>query len=64
LDVLVREAVHRLMPGGTDDVSSLTSSLSISERQLRRRCQAATGLGPKELQRMLRFQGFLARCSR
>jgi AraC-like DNA-binding protein len=35
--------------------------LSISERQLRRRCRAAAGLGPKELHRILRFQGFIAR---
>jgi AraC-like DNA-binding protein len=32
----------------------------MSERQLRRRCLAAVGLPPKLLQRMLRFQGFLA----
>lgn len=48
------------MPWRTDDVGSLTSSLSISDRQLRRRCQAAVGLAPKALHRMLRFQGFLA----
>jgi AraC-like DNA-binding protein len=41
-------------------VLSLTSSLYISERQLRRRCQAAVGLAPKPLHRMLRFQRFLA----
>jgi AraC-like DNA-binding protein len=44
----------------TEDVGSLTTSLFISERQLRRRCQAATGLAPKALHRVLRFQGFLA----
>ena len=60
-DPLVAEAVRRLMPGRTDDVGSLTSSLSISERQLRRRSLAGIGLAPKALQRMLRFQGFLAR---
>ncbi len=59
-DPLVSEAVRRLMPWGTDVVGSLTSSLSISDRQLRRRCQAAVGLAPKALHRMLRFQGFLA----
>jgi AraC-like DNA-binding protein len=58
-DPLVSEAV-RLMPWRTDDIGSLTSSLSISDRQLRRRCQAAIGLGPKALHRTLRFQGFLA----
>jgi AraC-like DNA-binding protein len=59
-DPIVTEAVRQLMPGGTDDVTSLTSSLYISERQLRRRCDAALGLAPKVLHRMLRFQGFLA----
>jgi AraC-like DNA-binding protein len=59
-DPLVSEAVRRLMPWRTDHIGSLTSSLSISDRQLRRRCQAAVGLAPKVLHRMLRFQGFLA----
>lgn len=31
----------------------------LSERQLRRRCQAAAGYGPKMLQRVLRFQRFV-----
>lgn len=58
-DPLVAEAVRQLR-WRTDDVGSLTSSLHISERQLRRRCQAAVGLAPKALHRLLRFQGFLA----
>jgi AraC-like DNA-binding protein len=58
-DPLVSEAVRRLRRPA-HDVRSLTSSLHISERQLRRRCQAATGLAPKTLHRVLRFQGFLA----
>ncbi|MEN3280612.1 MAG: hypothetical protein V7607_1752 [Solirubrobacteraceae bacterium] len=58
-DPLIAEAVRRLR-WLTDDVGSLTSSLHISERQLRRRCQAATGLAPKPLHRMLRFQRFLS----
>jgi AraC-like DNA-binding protein len=60
LDPIAIEAVSRLLPGRTHDVGSLTSELFISERQLRRRCQAAIGLAPKTLHRMLRFQGFLA----
>ncbi|GAA3986752.1 hypothetical protein GCM10022247_01350 [Allokutzneria multivorans] len=36
------------------------SSLPLSERHFRRRCQATTGLAPKALQRVLRFQVFLA----
>ena len=59
-DPLVAEAVRRLMPWRAPDVTSLHAALHISERQLRRRCQAAIGLGPKALHRMLRFQGFLA----
>jgi AraC-like DNA-binding protein len=59
-DPLVVEAVRRLMPWGAPDVGSLHDALHISERQLRRRCQAAIGLGPKALHRILRFQGFLA----
>jgi AraC-like DNA-binding protein len=58
-DPLVSEAVRQLM-WRTDDVGPLTSQLHISERQLRRRCQAAVGLPPKPLHRILRFQGFLA----
>jgi AraC-like DNA-binding protein len=59
-DPLVAEAVRRLVPWRTGDVTSLTSSLSISERQLRRRCRDAIGLAPKAVHRILRFQGFLA----
>jgi AraC-like DNA-binding protein len=58
-DPLVSEAVRQLR-WRTDDVGSLTSSLHISERQLRRRFEAATGLAPKTLHRVLRFQRFLA----
>jgi AraC-like DNA-binding protein len=59
-DPLVSEAVRQLMPWRAAGVGSLTSRLSISERQLRRRCRAAIGLAPKALHRVLRFQGFLA----
>jgi AraC-like DNA-binding protein len=59
-DPLVAEAVRRLMPWRADDLRSLRSSLAVSERHFRRRCQAAIGVAPKTLQRMLRFQGFLA----
>jgi AraC-like DNA-binding protein len=59
-DPLVAEAVWRLMPWRAPDVRSLPAALHISERQLRRRCLAAVGLGPKSLHRILRFQGFLA----
>jgi AraC-like DNA-binding protein len=59
-DPIVKETVRRLLPGRRRDVGAIASSLFISERQLRRRCVAAVGLPPKVLQRMLRFQGFLA----
>jgi AraC-like DNA-binding protein len=59
-DPLIAEAVKQLMPWHLDDVTSLTSSLYISETQLRRRCRDAVGLAPKTLHRLLRFQGFLA----
>jgi len=59
-DPIAMEAVRRLLPGRTRDVTSLPSELYISESQLRRRLQEATGFAPKVLHRMLRFQGFLA----
>jgi AraC-like DNA-binding protein len=59
-DALMAEAVRRLMPWRAAEVGALSADLSISVSQLRRRCLAAVGLGPKVLQRTLRFQGFLA----
>jgi AraC-like DNA-binding protein len=61
LDPVVNEAVGNLMPGSGRGTAALPALLSISERQLRRRCRAAVGVGPKELHRILRFQGFIAR---
>lgn len=60
-DPLVAEAVRNLMPWRGGGPAVLPDLLSISERQLRRRCRAAVGTGPKELQRILRFYGFTAR---
>jgi AraC-like DNA-binding protein len=59
-DPLVSEAVRRLLPDRAGDVASLSSSLYISERQLRRRCLAEVGFAPKVVHRILRFQRFLA----
>jgi len=59
-DCLVRAAVQRLMPWRPVGLLALTRDLSISESQLRRRFQSAVGVGPKALQRTLRFQGYLA----
>jgi AraC-like DNA-binding protein len=58
-DPMVGELVRQLR-WRTGELGSLTSTLHISERQLRRRCEAAVGLAPKALHRILRFQGFLA----
>jgi AraC-like DNA-binding protein len=60
-DPLVTRAVRNLMPGQGRGTATLPAQLSISARQLRRRCRAAVGLGPKELHRVLRVQGFVAR---
>jgi AraC-like DNA-binding protein len=60
-DPLVDEVVRRLMPWHGGGTAALPSALSISERQLRRRCRAAVGVGPKELHRILRVRGFSAR---
>jgi AraC-like DNA-binding protein len=59
-DPVVAEVAERLLPGRTDDVAGLPGALFISERQLRRRVQDGIGLAPKVIQRILRFQGFLA----
>ncbi|MEU6746482.1 helix-turn-helix domain-containing protein [Spirillospora sp. NPDC046719] len=60
-DPLVDEAVRHLMPWRGGRPAALPALLSISERQLRRRCRAAVGVGVKELHRILRLQGFIAR---
>jgi AraC-like DNA-binding protein len=59
-DAVVAETVRRLQPGRSGEIGALASELFISPRQLRRRCIAAFGFGPKTLHRLLRFQGFLA----
>jgi AraC-like DNA-binding protein len=59
-DRLVLEAARRLgRPGERADL--LAERLGISERQLRRRCQAAVGYGPRMMNRVLRFRRFLSR---
>jgi methylphosphotriester-DNA--protein-cysteine methyltransferase len=57
-DPAVRAAARRLAHPRTH-VKTLASDLGLSERQLRRRCHAAVGYGPKTLQRILRFRRFL-----
>lgn len=48
-------ALARSLAGGRD-VAATAALVGISERQLRRRCLAAVGYGPKTLQRVLRFR--------
>jgi AraC-like DNA-binding protein len=59
-DELVAEAIRRLQPWRRPGLARTTAELFVSPRQLRRRFAAAVGFGPKTLQRILRFQGFLA----
>lgn len=59
-DPLVLEAARELdRPGARADL--VAGRLGVSERQLRRRCQAAVGYGPRTLTRVLRFRRFLTR---
>jgi AraC-like DNA-binding protein len=60
VDPLVGEAVKALMPWHSVNIDTLAANLALSASQLRRRCLHAVGVGPKVLQRTLRFQGFLA----
>lgn len=58
-DALVGAVVERLaLPGAR--VAALGRDLGVSERQLHRRVSRAVGYGPKTLDRVLRFQRFLA----
>jgi AraC-like DNA-binding protein len=59
-DPVVAEAVKRLQPWRSSDLRKVSSEVFLSPRQLRRRFTAALGYGPKTLERILRFQGFLA----
>ena len=59
-DPVATGAAALLQPGRTEDVASLPSELYPSDRTPRRRVQAAIGLPPKVVHRLLRFQGFLA----
>jgi AraC-like DNA-binding protein len=58
-DPLVLEGT-RLLARGDTSVARVTSELAVSERQLRRRFDAAVGYGPKMLHRVLRFRRALA----
>lgn len=58
-DQLVLEAARQLGRSGMR-ADLVACRLGISERQLRRRCQAAAGYGPRTLHRVLRFQRFVS----
>jgi AraC-like DNA-binding protein len=59
-DPAVRAAAGRLGAEPATRVDALAGDLGLSERQLRRRCRAAAGYGPKTLGRVLRFRRYLA----
>ena len=56
----VGDVVERLQPWSRSSIEQVSRDLFLSERQLRRRCHDAFGCGPKQLQRILRFQAFMA----
>lgn len=62
-DRAIRAAAGRLADPRAR-VTELAADLGLSDRQLRRRCHAAVGYGPKTLHRVLRFRGFLAAADR
>jgi AraC-like DNA-binding protein len=50
----------RLLRDPAVRAEEVAAGIGLSPRQLRRRCQAAVGYGPKTLQRVLRFRRFLS----
>jgi AraC-like DNA-binding protein len=54
-------AAARLLARPGARAGQIAAQLELSERQLRRRCQAAVGYGPRTLHRVLRFRRFLSR---
>jgi AraC-like DNA-binding protein len=51
----------RLLHDPAARAEDIAAEIGLSPRQLRRRCQAAVGYGPKTLQRVLRFRRFVSR---
>lgn len=58
-DPLAARAARMLRRPGAR-AEGIADRLDVSERQLRRRCQAAVGYGPATLRRVLRFRRFVA----
>ena len=50
----------RLLGRPASRAEAVADTLELSERQLRRRCQASVGYGPRTLQRVLRFRRFVS----
>lgn len=59
IDRPIRRAVQLLRARPDQPVASLAADVGLSERQLRRRFEAAVGYGPKRLGRVFRFQRLL-----
>ena len=51
----------RLLRDPQARTEEVAAAVGLSMRQLRRRCHAAVGYGPKTLQRVLRFRRFVSR---
>jgi methylphosphotriester-DNA--protein-cysteine methyltransferase len=60
-DRLVQTAMRQLEFDPTLRAGALARRLAVSERQLRRRFEAETGLGVKRMSRILRFQRLMGR---
>ena len=58
-DRAVRRACH-LLASPAARTEYVSDEVGLSPRQLRRRCEAAVGYGPKMLQRVLRFRRFVS----
>jgi AraC-like DNA-binding protein len=58
-DPAVRAAC-RLLTSPAARAEDVAGQVGLSPRQLRRRCEAAVGYGPKMLQRVLRFRRFIS----
>jgi AraC-like DNA-binding protein len=58
-DVLAAQAA-RLLRRAPVQAQDVAGRLDVSERQLRRRCQASVGYGPATLRRVLRFRRFVS----
>ena len=56
-----RDRAARLLRDPQARAEDVAAEVGLSMRQLRRRCHAAVGYGPKTLQRVLRFRRFVSR---